>query len=153
LIRFAVLGLIFATMPHASGNEALSLKLTAAAATVKSGSAIWVTVTTTNESNRTLNYKNTNLCNYSFKAFTSLGEPAPATQPLELMDCEHVGDSTITGRDIPVTLKPGESSSEYLLLSNWIDMTQPGQYSVHVERTYRGIGHFTSNTITIEVTP
>jgi hypothetical protein len=154
MIKIAMLGLLFTSCAGAVVKGDLSLKLTVFDPTVKTGSKIGIRVTTTNESDHPITYHNTNLCNYSFKVFTSAGSPAPETELQKSLNCDFRGPMTgITGRNILVTLKPGESSSEDFRLLEFFDMSEPGEYSVQVDRTFPNIGRVSSNIVTITVTP
>jgi hypothetical protein len=155
LTGFAILGLLFATCAGAADTGGLSLKLNVFDRTVKDGSKIGIRVTTTNESDHTITYHNTNYCNYSFKVLTHAGTPAPETELEKMLDlnCGTKGGLETTGRDILVTLKPGESSSEDFGLAAFFDMSQPGEYSIQVERTFPGIGHYSSRVEYVTVTP
>jgi hypothetical protein len=144
---------MWATVAAATTNSPLALKLTAITATVKAGSAVWVKVTTTNDSDTAITYENRNACDYRFDVLTSSGLSAPGTEVTKALDCEHPADVQTTGRHFNVTLKPGESTSDDIRVSDFFDVTQPGEYSVHVERIYRGIGRVASNTVTVDVTP
>ena len=57
----------------------------------------------------------------------------------------------ITGKDIVVTLKPGESNDERLELTHLYDVSIPGEYTVNVERTFAGIGRLRSNSTKVKV--
>ena len=157
MITIVVLGFFLASCAGAADTGALSLKLTELAPGTKPGSKVIVRITTVNESDQPITYYNTNLyLNYSLKVLTSAGIPVPETQFKKDLDrgSDQPGIVNLdtTGRRIPVTLKPGESSSEDLVVTELYDLSQPGQYSIQVDRTFPGIGHFTSNVITVTVT-
>ena len=84
---------------------------------------------------------------------TDTSSSAPETSFKKQMNehCNNGGGLRITGRNIVVTLKPGESDSEEILLTEWYDMSAPGEYTVQVERTFPEIGRFRSNTVSIKV--
>jgi hypothetical protein len=150
---FAFLCLLFATRSAAAQTPALGLQLATPEPTAKVGGSILVRVTTVNESNQPVTYHNTNpFCNYSFEVLGSAGTAAPETDLRKRVNCGG-GQLEITGRNIVVTLKPGENHSEEINISEQYDLSQPGQYSIRVSRTFPGIGHFTSNTVTVTVTP
>jgi hypothetical protein len=155
IVRYGFLVLLMASSLGAADTGAISLKLTALNPAVKSGSGIVGRVTTINQSNHSISYHNTNRCDYSVSVLTDTGAPAPETPfKKELdkkMDCSGSG-LRITGRNILVTLKPGESDSEQILITELYDMSAPGEYTVQVERTFPEIGHFRSNAVGIKVT-
>ena len=150
-IRYAVLGMLVVSYASAAHRDALSLTLAVLNPTVSG--QVEVRVTTTNESDHPITYENTNRCNYSFKVIAITGTDVPETEGKKQLNCGRQGGMDITGRDIVVTLKPGESSSENLRLLSYNDVSQPGVYSVQVERTFPGIGHFSSKAVKISVTP
>ena len=137
-----------------AGTNALSLKLTALDPEVKSGSKIVIEVSTTNQSKQTITYHNTSrFCDYSVTVQTSIGVPAEETSFKKQMDCSSGGGLKITGRDIVVTLNPRESDRERIELTELYNMSSIGKYSVHVDRTFPSIGHFSSNLVSVTVTP
>lgn len=152
LIRFAALGLFLIACVSLADSPTLSLKLTALEPNIKAGGNVIVRVTATNESNQTITYHNTSpFCNYSFKVLTGAGAPAPETNLKKHLICN--GPLHITGRDIVITLKPGESDSEDLRLTELYDLSQPGEYSVQVTRIFPEIGAVTSNVASVNVIP
>ena len=151
--KIALLPLLVACCAAAAGNGALSLKLTVLTPSVKAGSQIGIRVTTTNETDHLITYHNTNLCNYSFKVLTGAGTPVSETKVKKALNCGGKVDVKITGRNIIVTLKPGESSSENIVLTELYNMSQPGKYSIQVDRKFPGIGHFSSNVASVDVKP
>jgi hypothetical protein len=149
--RYAVLGLFIAAQVSLAGTGALSIKVTALDPIVTSGTKIIVKVTTTNHSNRSITYHDTQPdCDYSFTVLTETGTPARETDLKRTLACG--GEFKISGRDILVTLKPSESHDDELELTHLYDMSNPGEYSIQVERTFPEIGHFRSNTLSIKVT-
>jgi hypothetical protein len=110
-----------------------------------------IQVTTTNDSTHEITYHNTNRCDYSLKVTTKGGALAAETPVKKDLDCSS-GKLKITGRDIVVTLKPGESHSEQIEITELYHMSVPGEYVVQVERTYADIGHFRSNSVSVTVT-
>lgn len=150
LIGHALLVLLIASN---AGTGALYLKVVALDPEVKSGSKIMIEVTTTNQSKQTITYHNTSrFCDYSVTVQTSTGVPAEETSFKKQMDCSG-GGLKITGRDIVVTLNPGESDRERIELSELYNMSSTGKYSVQVGRTFPSIGHFSSNLVSVSVTP
>lgn len=136
----------------ASDRGVLSMRVTVPVPKVSIGSNILIQVVTTNESDKVISYHNTNLCDYSVTVRTTAGTSAPETRLNKELNCGS-GQLRVTGRNILVTLKPSESNSEDIRINEMYDMSTPGQYSIQVERTFPGVGHFTSNVVKIEVTP
>lgn len=155
MIKAVILGLFFASQMVAANTGPLSLKLTALDVSVKSGGKIMVRVTTTNESGHLITFQNIGRdCDYAFRVLTDTGAPAPETERKKQLACSPgSGESGITGMDIVVTLKPGESSYEDVLLTDLYDISAPGTYAVGVDRTFPRVGHFRSNVVTVKATP
>ena len=152
IMRFAIVGLLIAMGVSFAESGHLSLKLTALDSQVKTGTRIMVRVTTTNNSDRPITYYNTNPgCDYSLRVLTAGGAPAPETPFKKQTSCDG-GNLGITGRNIRVSLKPGESSSEDILITDLYDMSRPGEYTVQVDRAFPDIGRLTSNIAKISVT-
>lgn len=154
MIKVVVLGLLFASQTVAADTGALSLKLIALDMSVKPGGKIMLRVTTTNESGHLITVQNTGRdCDYAFRVLTDTHAPAPETEHKKQLECSPgSGESGITGMDIIVTLKPGESSSEDVLITDLYDISAPGTYAVQVDRTFPEVGHFRSNVVTVKVT-
>jgi hypothetical protein len=155
LIKVFILGMLFASPAIAAGADALSLKLTALDTGVKAGGKIMARVTTTNESDHPIIFHNISRdCDYSFRVLTNSKTPAQETEYKKHLGCNRGGDQLeITGRNIIVTLKPGESSSEDILVTDLYDMSIAGTYNLQVDRTFPGVGHFLSNVVAVNVTP
>jgi hypothetical protein len=155
MTKAVILGLLFASQTVAADTSALSLKLTTLDMSVKPGGKIMVRVTATNESGHLITFENTGRdCDYAFRVLTDTGASAPETQHKKQLACSPgSGESADTGMDIVVTLKPGESSSEDVLITDLYDISAPGTYAVRVDRTFASVGHFRSNDVTVKVTP
>jgi hypothetical protein len=154
MIKVFILGMFFASPVIAAGADTLSLKLTALDTSVKAGGKIMVRVTTTNESDHPITFHNISRdCDYSFRVLTNSKTPAPESEYKKQLRCNRVADQLeITGRNIIVTLKPGESSFEDILITDLYDMSVAGTYTLQVDRTFPGVGHFFSNVVTVNVT-
>ena len=151
-IGIVVFGYLLSSWSATAVAPTLSLTLTALESSAKVGQGVIVRVTIVNESNQPVTYYNTSTyCNYSLKVLTSAGTPAPETDFKKGLSCGS-GQLEITGRRILVTLKPGESSAEDIRVSEQYDLSQPGQYSIQVDRTFPGIGHFSSNVVNVNIT-
>ena len=151
---FMICVLLFtARYAGAANHPTLSLKLAALTPTVTGGAKVGVRVSAINESHHPVTYNNRNpYCDYLFTVRSSDGTSVAETDLKKQLNCG--GDQLmITGRNIVITLKPGKSVYEDLPLTDEYDLSKPGQYSIKVERTFPGIGHFSSNVITVAVTP
>jgi hypothetical protein len=144
--------LLLGTCPSVADSPALELKLTILESPTKVGQGIVVRVTTINESDHPVTYHNTNpFCNYSFTVLNSVGEAVAETDFKKRLSCGD-GQFQLSGRDKPVTLKPGDSSSENLLLTEQYNFARPDDYSIRVNRKFPGIGDFSSNVVNLTVT-
>jgi hypothetical protein len=155
MFKLIVLGLLVASNGSVSASGTASLKLEAPVRSVKVGAGVMVQVTVTNQSDHPITYHNlSRVCDYSIKVLTGAGVAAPETAYYknERARCGN-GELKITNRNITVTLKPGESGDELIELTELYDMSQPGQYSVQVDRKLTGIGELSSNVVLITVTP
>ena len=151
-IKYAALFLFIAANLSSAGTGGLTMKVTALDAVVKSRSKIVVKVSTTNTSDHTIIYHDTSRnCDYSVTVLTAAGTSAQETTTKRDLVCAS-DELRITGRNIVVTLKPGESNDDQLELTHLYVMSTPGEYAVHVERTFPNIGHVRSNTISVKVT-
>jgi|ERR1035438_1167713 hypothetical protein len=155
MIKAVILGMLFASQSVAAGTDALSLKLTALDNSVKAGGKIMVRATATNESDHLITFHNTSRdCDYTFRVLTNTDAPAPETEYKKQLKCSRdSGELEITGRNIIVPLKPGESSSEEVLITDLYNISAPGTYAVQVDRTFPEVGHFQSNVVTVKVSP
>jgi len=150
-IKYSVLLMLIAANISSAGTGALSIKVTALDAIVKRGSRIMVRVTTTNTSDHEITYHDTSRdCDYSVTVLTGAGASALETESKRGLVCSS-SELRITGKDIVVTLKPGESNDERLELTHLYDMSIPGEYTVNVERTFAGIGRLRSNSTKVKV--
>ena len=92
-------------------------------------------------------------CDYPAQVTYADGKPAPLTNYGQQLNCSAA--SGIIGRNIQVTLKPGESRRDEIMVSNVIDMTEPGKYLVEIWREIPkklGPNPVKSNAITITIT-
>lgn len=152
-MRHVVCGLLLASTARAAGAGDVSLKVTALNAFVKGGAKIMIRVATSNESDHPITYHNTSpYCDYSVRVLTSAGAMAPETPFKKQMDCSG-GELRVTGRNIVVTLKPGEFNSEEIEITEVYDMKAPSEYTVQVERVFPEIGPFRSNVVNVKVAP
>lgn len=153
IVRLLVIGLFLALNASVAWAGGLSLKLTALDPDVKPGSKIMIRVTVTNVSNQLISFHDTRRdCDYSVTVLTNTGASAPETEHKKQLGCGS-SDLEISGRDILVTLKPGESTREEIEITELYNLTEPGKYTIRVDRTFAGIGHFSSNVVTVNVAP
>jgi len=152
-IGVVIFGLLVASHLGAAGSGALSLKLAVLDPNVKSGARIMIEVTTTNQSDQTVTYHDTSrVCDYPITVLAGNGVAASKTAYKKQSTCG-AGQFATNNKNILVTLKPGESKNERIEITELYDVSQPGEYSVSVQRTFSGIGHFSSNSVSIVVTP
>jgi hypothetical protein len=150
-IASVVIGFSLALTANAQAK--LSLGLSALTPNTSVGQGVVVRVTVTNSSDRAQTYHNTSRdCDYLFTVTDSSRTPVPETDQRKNSNCDSDGLKVImTGRNITVTLKPGESDSEDIRLSDLFLITVPGTYTVQVSRKFPAIGTFQSNKITVTV--
>src|SRR4051794_19610794 len=98
----------------------LSLHATAPESMVKSGVGIVVRLTITNKTNYTVTYYDKRRdCDYLLTVLTSSGAPASDTPYKKELKCGT--RENITGRNIIVTLKPGESKDDEIEITHLYD--------------------------------
>lgn len=141
------------TMTHGPSEPPISLSIRPAQETTKRGSDVTINVTLTNPTNHAVSFTDRNsACDYAVDVHDSAGLPAPQTEYKRTLNC---GTKLADGRNIIVTLKPGESRQEQLIITRVCDLGRPGKYSVRVLRTFPneiGDGTAASNTTEIRVT-
>jgi hypothetical protein len=149
--RSVYLTLLGASLSLADSSE-LSLNIKAPEPIIKSGTHLVIIATVVNKSQHDVTYHNTNLCDYDIRVTAGGGISATETPLKREMDCSG-GTLRITGRDIVITLKPGESNSEEIRVAQQFDLSAPGRYSVQVDRNFPQIGKVESNVVGVTVTP
>jgi hypothetical protein len=115
-------------------------------------SGVQITSTITNISNREITLHMVNQCDYSMDVRGEHGKLRPETLFKQNLDCSHPG--TLTGRNMIIVLKPQESTSEEVSVSELFDMTNPGEYTVRVSRNVsisKKDGVVKSNKIVVSV--
>jgi hypothetical protein len=152
--RLAIFGFLVALQAAAADPAALSLKLDILNPTVKLGEKIRFRVTITNESSQPVTFNETNAyCNYPLKVLDSSGNAASPTDFMKQQGCEFA-DMRTAGRNFPVTLNPGESYVDSdMEVTEVCVLSQPGEYTVEVDRKFPGIGLVKSNVATVTITP
>lgn len=149
----AICGLLTFSIAALAQDKAVSLELVDLDSTAKSGEGIPVNLRTTNSSNHSFSYWLRGFCDYKFKVLTAYGSPAPETEMKKAAHCEDSELAGTSNRNIGIMLKPGEYKDDVLILTEFYDMSEPGEYSVQVERTYPGFGHAVSKVVKITITP
>jgi hypothetical protein len=152
--RLAIFGFLVALQTAAADPAVLSLKLDILNPTVKLGEKIRLRITITNESSQPVTFHETNpFCNYPLKVIDSAGNAAPPTDFMKQIGCEFA-DARTTGRNILKVLKPGESFVDSgMEVTEVCVISEPGEYTVEVDRKFPGIGLIKSNVASISVTP
>jgi hypothetical protein len=134
-------------------NQTFSLTIVVAKSNLTSGEELKVTTTLRNNSDRKVTLMDTRRdCDYPVQVTYASGEPAPLTDYGRRLNCS-VG--TGFSRNIQITLKPGESAHDEIVVTNTREMTRPGKYWVAVWREIPktfGPDPIKSNTIAITVT-
>ena len=121
------------------------------------GARIFVIVTMTNNSNRTLHLS---LIDPAFEYRMTVqddatGQPVPETEQYRNMKKSQKSHFQ-TSRLILVTLKPHASCADTIDVSQLYDLNRPGEYSIQVERdkpTELGTGGVQSNVMNATITP
>ena len=152
--RLAILGFLIVLQAAAADPTALSVKLDILNPTVKLGEKIRFRVTITNVSSEPVTFHETNsYCNYPLKVLDNAGKAAPPTDFMKQQGCDFA-DARTTGRNITVTLKPGESHVDSdMEVTEVCVISEPGEYTVEVDRKFPGIGLVKSNVATVTITP
>lgn len=140
-------------MSHGPSAPPISLSIRATQETTKRGSDVTINVTLTNLTNHAVVFTDRNsACDYAVDVRDSAGLPAPQTEYKRTLKC---GTKLADGRNIIVTLKPGESRQEQLIITRACDLERPGIYSVRALRTFPddiGDGTATSNQVQVVIT-
>jgi hypothetical protein len=147
----SIFGILFVALCAAAANPILSLRAAAPERTLKTGARILVRIKVSNESNYTVSFSDQNPdCDYNVTVLNNAGLPAEESRYKKDLQCP-VGPH-LTGRNVSVTLKPGESHDDEIELSHLFEMAAPDRYSVQVSRTFSQIGAFSSNPVAITIT-
>lgn len=135
---YPVIGLLAsvfaATLLSADLKPALSVVISPLSQTVKSGADVRLNVTLTNTSGHELSFFDRNpACDYPIKIRDSSGNQPPEAAAQHQSHCDAKFLLT-PGRNILITLKPGESSSEEITVSSYYDLRRADTYTVQVHR-------------------
>jgi hypothetical protein len=151
--RFFVLAVLTLPMarPARVAGEIFSLKISTSQENVSIGSEIKLRTMLTNETDHDITIHERNrACDYALEVRNSRGELAPETEQERQLKC----GEAVAGRNIIVTLKPGEDYEGEIYVNGLYDMTQPDKYTLQVAREIPkelGKGTVKSNIITIDV--
>ncbi len=135
-----------------SAQLPFSITIATTQGVVKSGSDLTLKVTITNTSSHAISFSDTNrVCDYLVEVRDEKGNLAPDTPQKKQITC----GGPVEGRNIIVSLQPGESTEDEVVVSDLSDMTRPGFYSAQLARKAPkdlGGGLVKSNWLTIQVT-
>lgn len=138
--------LLLLTAVAVAERGALFLEASTPEATVKLGNRIIVHVRITNRSNSVVAFNDQRRdCDYKVAISSSSGIAVSETTFAKSLNC--TGEFHITGRNIQISLKPGECHEEDIELTHLYEINAPGDYSVQISRTFSQIGTFTSNLV------
>jgi hypothetical protein len=153
IVAFAILQLPPSQPRVQHSSEAFSLTVATAQSTFAVGIDVKVSTTLTNNSDRQITLMDKRRdCDYPVQVQSADGKPTPLTNYGGQLNCS---TGAGLGRNILVTLNPGQSTQDEILVSNVRDMTKPGKYLVEVWRTIPkdlGPNPVKSNAITITIT-
>ena len=152
------------TSSIAQQKSPIAASITTPTPITKSGAEVRVDVTVTNISDHTVRlYKALGLDGQAEAAnhvevFDSNGKALSRIDGPEIQmrgETRHLPKMWISRKTVPV--EPGESSSDFLILSNLFDLSKPGKYTVAVRQEMRSddsdpdikLVYATSNTITV----
>jgi hypothetical protein len=124
-------------------------------ATWKKKTPVYVIVTLTNNSDKTLHFTLTNAAfDYRISVKDKDGNPVNETADLRnLKDAAKSGSAQT--RTTPVTLEPQQNKTDAFELSYLFDVAKPGEYTVQVERDLPaelGAGKVQSNLLAVKIT-
>jgi hypothetical protein len=112
----------------------LSVLVSPASQTVKSGAVVKLNATITNTSSQALVFfDRISICDYPIKIRDADGNQPPETAAKQQSHCDRgpwLGDA----RNILIALKPGDSVNEEITVSFYYDVRQTGTYTVQVSR-------------------
>ncbi len=140
---------------HEPARQPFSITISSTQGTVKAGEDVRVKITVTNTTDQPITLEETNhVCDYVVEVRDETGKVVPDTQFKRQHGC--ITHPSASARNMLVPLQPGESYEVAICVSELSDMTQPGQYSVQIQRKDSGepvSSVVKSNVITITVTP
>lgn len=134
-------------------KEVLSLSISPTMQTVKTGSQVRVEAKLTNVANDPVSFSDTIPdCDLTVTITDAKGESPPETSYKRGLKC---GGRLTASRNILVTLKPGESRKEEIVITRLYQLERPGSYFVQAQRqppTDPSASYVKSNTVTVTVT-
>jgi len=132
-----------------------SLQLKALDSTVKAGSPVRLEVKTTNASTNAISLSKSNpALEYEFSVRNPQGGRAAESESFKRM--KDPNKPVMIFRLTSEVLKPGESATEVVVISEFYDLTRPGLFTIQVERRVPeqlGHGVVKSNTVSVTITP
>jgi hypothetical protein len=156
LIVLAVGGLAQQPGSAQAGNPTISLSISSAQDTVKSGSPITVKVAITNVSGHRIGFPWLSDAGWNFELIVrdSHGNPvSPASRNARRKD-GRLDVKIRTGEGVAHYLQPGESETHEFNVSDLKNLAQPGEYTIQVQRADPETKVVVkSNMITVAVTP
>jgi hypothetical protein len=145
--------LLAAVVTAAKGNGGpFALIITGPQSQIRSGSPVPVRITLTNISDREITFSDTNReCDYKIEVIDQSSRTVPETAHKRELVCD---GPLVLNRNVLVSLKPGQSTRDEIIVSNLYQMAAPGRYTVMVMRKVpkdMGQGRVTSNSVTITI--
>jgi hypothetical protein len=120
----------------------------------KVGAPVFVLVMMINNTSRTIHYSLRNSAfDYEMDVRDASGRPVPESESFRKLK-EQVKNSPVHGRNILVTLRPGETGQDAVGVNGLYDLSSPGQYSIQMRREVPdvGKGFVQSNRLELTVT-
>lgn len=125
----------------------------------KTGAPVFLLVITVNNTNRTVHYSLRNPAfDYEMEVRDASGTPVPETEWFhKLKQGTESGQIRLveSGRNILVTLNPGETGQDTVELSSYYDLRKAGEYSVTVKRKFPDVDTdaIESNRLDLSIVP
>jgi hypothetical protein len=153
LVLILILGSYFGTSFPQTGKQPLSLSISVPEHVMPIGSELKVRTTLTNMTNHVITLRDRiRACDYPVEVRYETGNLAPETNYQRQLKCNA---KFTESRNILVTLKPGESRDDEIILNQLFELSAPGNYSVQVSRAIPkelGPEPIKSNVTTITIT-
>ena len=122
----------------------------------KAGSPIFLLVTLTNNSTRTVSVPSFDGDCYTINVRDEHGVSLPESDEVRRNKAAKVPNARVLRSGLTGELKPHEALRRTIDLSQYVDIGHPGKYTIHVTRKLPqelGRGEVKSNTISVTVTP
>jgi len=124
--------LLIGVMMPRPANQVMSLVITPLRQSVTIGSQVKIEAKLTNVSNHAITLHDTNPdCDFTVRVTDAKGNQPPKTSYNQGLKC---GTRLALSRDILVTLAPGESRDQEIMISRLYALNRPGNYFVQVLR-------------------